>query len=130
MFWNTRYTISCQLKYHTIRTRCCKTPHNPCSPTLAPGSHDVLYYLPFEFLVLGACDIFSQLCSLPSSLSSPLYSCLVLGACYVTQLLHLFPSSVQHSAPISVNLSLIVYHACSCFLLDKKENSFDMNIYI
>ena len=71
-----------------------------------------MYYLPFEFLGLGACDIFSQLSSLPSpllsqlgSLSSPLSSYLVLGACYIIQLLDLFPSSVQHCVSISVNLS-------------------------
>ena len=55
---------------------------------------------------------FSQQSSLPSpllgqlgSLSSPLSSYLVQGACYVIQLLDLLPSSVHHSAPISVNLS-------------------------
>ena len=37
-----------------------------------------------------------QLSCFPSSLSSPLSSCLVLGACYVIHLHNLFPSSVQH----------------------------------
>ena len=67
---------------------------------------------PLSFLGWVHVTSFSQLSCLPSplngqlsSLSSPLSSYLVLGACYVTQLLDLFPSSVQHCAPISVNLS-------------------------
>ena len=95
-------TISGQLKYHTIQTRCCKTRlHNP-----QPNS------CPLSFLGWVHVISFSQQSSLPSpllgqlgSLSSPLSSYLAQGACYVIQLLDLLPSSVHHSAPISVNLS-------------------------
>ena len=67
---------------------------------------------PLSFLGWVHVISFSQQSSLPSpllgqlgSLSSPLSSYLVEGACYVIQLLDLLPSSVHHSAPISVNLS-------------------------
>ena len=67
---------------------------------------------PLSFLGWVHVISFSQQSSLPSpllgqlgSLSSPLSSYLVQGACYVIQPLDLMPSSVHHSAPISVNLS-------------------------
>ena len=84
------------------------------SPTLEPGTHDVSGHLPSNpsspfSSKQGSCTRWchpassnlpsplpSQLSCLPSSLSSPLSSCLVLGACYVIQQLNLFPSSVQH----------------------------------
>ena len=53
MFKNNNYTISSELKYKPDVARLC-TIH---SPTLAPGTHDVSYYLPSEVLVLGACDV-------------------------------------------------------------------------
>ena len=48
---------------------------------------------------------YSQMSSFHPRLSSPLFSCIVLGACYVIHLVDLFPSSVQHCAPINVSLS-------------------------
>ena len=66
---------------------------------------------PLSFLGWVHVISFSQQSGLPSpllgqlgSLSSPLSSYLVEGACYVIQLLDLLPSSVHHSAPISVLL--------------------------
>ena len=50
---NNNYTISSELKYKPDVARLC-TIH---SPTLAPGTLDVSYYLPSEVLVLGACDV-------------------------------------------------------------------------
>ena len=69
--------------------------------------------LPFEFLGLGACNIIQPAVQFALSIARParqsvlsiIRSYLVQGACYVIQLLDLLPSSVHHSAPISVNLS-------------------------
>ena len=90
---------------------------------------------PLSFLDWVHVTSFSQLSCLPSpllsqlgSLSSPLSSYLVLGACYVIQLLDLLPSGVQYCVHLCKPFS--VYHACSCFLLDKKENSVHMDIYM
>ena len=95
------------------------------SSTLEPGSHDVSDHLPSNpssplSSKQGSCTRWvnchpasssfpcplpSQLSCFPSSLSSPLSSCLVLGVCYVIQPVDLFPSSVQHCVPINVTLS-------------------------
>ena len=92
------------------------------SPTLEPGVHDVSYHLPSNpsspfspkqgsctrwchpaASSSFPCPLPSQLSCFPSSLSSPLSSCLVLGVCYVIQPVDLFPSSVQ--LPIDITLS-------------------------
>ena len=82
------YTISSQLKYHAIQTRCCKTLHNTQTNSWS-GTHDVSYHLPSihplhsplnRAPVLGEwCHPASSSlpCSLPSHLlSSPISSCL------------------------------------------------------
>ena len=81
------------------------------SSTLAPGTHDVSCHLPSNpsspfSSKQGSCTRWvmsssSQLSCLPSSLSSPLSTCLVLGVCYVIKPLDLFPSSVQHCCPLN-----------------------------
>ena len=103
------------------------------SRTLAPGTHDVSYHLPSNpsspfSSKQGSCTRWchpassslpcplpGQLSCFPSSLSSPLSSCLVLGVCYVIQPVDLFPSSVQHWVPINVTLSqstMLVVASC------------------
>ena len=65
----------------------------------------------------------SQLSCFPSSLSSPLSSCLVLhvGVCYVILLVDVFPSSVQHCSPMyKPSLSL----PCLLLLSDGQERGF------
>jgi len=89
------------------------------NPTLASGTHDVSNYLPSNpsspfTSKQGSCTRWchpassslpyplpSQLSCLPSSLSSPLSTCLVLGVCYVIQPVDLFPSRVQHYCPLN-----------------------------
>ena len=73
----------------------------------------------------------SQLSCFPMSLSSPLSIFLVLhvGVCYVIPLVDVFPSTVVSNTVRPCN-PLSVYHACYCFLMDKKENSFHMNIIL
>ena len=112
-------------EWDNIKLRCFKIIECTISGQLKLISHDTnqvlqdstpqstAQLLPFEFLGQWVHVIsFSQQSSLPSpllgqlgSLSSPLSSYLVQGACYVIQLLDLLPSSVHHSASISVNLS-------------------------
>ena len=93
------------------------------NPTLASGTHDVSYHLPSNPsspFTSKQCSctrwchpassslpypLPSQLSCLPSSLPSPLSTCLVLGVCYVIKPVDLFPSSVQHySTIINANL--------------------------
>ena len=95
-FWSIK--ISC-----TIQTRCCKTLHNPQPNQVHMMSHITCPLIKVPVLCDAiqpalVCPVLlpSQLSCLPSSLSSPLSSCLVLGACYVIQLVDLYPSSVQH----------------------------------
>ena len=89
------------------------------NPTLASGTHDVSYHLPSNPsspFTSKQCSctrwchpassslpypLPSQLSCLPSSLSSPLSTCLVLGVCYVIKPVDLFPSSVQHYCPLN-----------------------------
>ena len=117
------------------------------SPPLEPGTHDVSYHLPSNpsspfSSKQGSCTRWchpassslpsplpSQLSCFPMSLSSPLSIFLVLhvGVCYVIPLVDVFPSTVVSNTVRPCN-PLSVYHACYCFLMDKKENSVHMNI--
>ena len=83
--------------------------HSLLNKVLIPGEwcHPASSSLP--------CPLPSQLSCFPSSLSSPLSSCLVLGVCYVIQPDDLFPCSVQHCVPINVTLSqstMLVVASC------------------
>ena len=101
------------------------------SPSLAPGAHNSLipcHCSPSSPLFTSWGSLYwvqvissSQLSCLPSTLSSPLSSCLVLDT-DVIQLVALIPSCeyptlmcVHWCKPPSI------YHSCGCFLLDKKE---------
>ena len=117
---NYYYTISSQLKYHAIQTRCCKTLHNPqpnqvhmMSQITCPLIHP-LHSLLNKVLVLG--DVIQPVLICPA-IFCPLHypQLLVLGVCYVIQPFDLFPSSVQHCVPIDVTLSqstMLVVASC------------------
>ena len=126
------YTISSQLKYHAIQTRRCKTLHNPQPTQLLQQAH-MMSHITCQLRFFCWVHVsFAKLSSLPSSLFSPLSSCLVQVACDVILPAVLFPHwsvlsiiqlpctrcmlyhpaswfvplySVQHCAPINVKLS-------------------------
>ena len=70
-------------------------PFNPSSP-FSPNQCSCTRWCHPAASSSLPCPLPIQLSCFPSSLSSPLSSCLVLGACYVIHLLNLFPCSVQH----------------------------------
>ena len=76
----------------------CHSPSCLVCPLVWPVHYPVALY---KLHVMS----YSQMSSFHPRLSSPLFSCIVLGACYVIHLVDLFPSSVQHCAPINVSLS-------------------------
>ena len=104
---------------HTIQTRCCKTLHNPQPNSRTRHTWCLIFFAIKSILSIDTsctrwchpgssslpCPLPSQLSGLPSSLPSPLSTCLVLGVCYVIQPVDLFPSSVQYYSTL-INASL------------------------